>query len=87
MADCTPYRQVLPQPMACFYRLHLNNYAPFASMTNNNYYATFFLEIIPASIVLPAWPGRQDGMGRESSLRSAHHARLMVRRSALHDAV
>ena len=60
-----------------------NHYAPFASAMNNDDYATFSLEITPASIVLPVWPGKQDERARESSPRSAHRARLMVRRSAL----
>lgn len=47
----------------------------------------FSLEIIPASIVLPIWPGKQDERERESSLRLVRHARLMVQHSALRDAV
>lgn len=32
-------------------------------------FVMFSLEIIPASIVLPIWPGKQDERERESSLR------------------
>ncbi len=64
-----------------------NHYLPFASAMNNGHYATFSPEIIPASIVLPIWPGKQDERERESSLRLVRHARLMVQHSALRDAV
>ena len=47
----------------------------------------FFLEIIPASIVLPIWPGKRDERERASSLRLVRHAWLMVQHSALRDAV